>query len=184
MIQFNLFEPTQITSFSNKRYFITFLNKFSKWLEIECLLFKNNAFKTFKHYLIKKERNSFKKLKTLRTNNKTETYNFCFKKRIKSEKIASYAYEQVDAAEYINLRLLNKIWALLFIAKLSIKFWAEALYAVVYLYNWISYALLNYRSLYEIKYGKKPNLENIKIWGSIVYNRIDNAKKLDKWVKL
>jgi len=42
---------------------------------------------------------------------------------------------------------------------------------------------LNYKSSYEIKYGKKPNLENIKIWDSIAYNRIDNAKKLDKQAK-
>ncbi len=43
--------------------------------------------------------------------------------------------------------------------------------------------MLNYKSPYKIKYGKKPNLENIKIWGSIAYNRIDNAKKLDKRAK-
>ena len=30
LIQFDLFESTQVTSYSNKRYFITFLDKFSK----------------------------------------------------------------------------------------------------------------------------------------------------------
>jgi len=64
-------------------------------------------------------------LKTLRTDNETEFFEIhalCSKKRIKSEKTAPYAHEQADAAERINLTLLNKIRALLFTAKLSIKF--------------------------------------------------------------
>jgi len=157
LVQSDLFEPTQTSSFSNKKYFITFLDKFSKWLEIECLSFKNDAFKAFERYLIKEERNSSKKLKTLRTDNGTEffeIYNFCSTKGIKSEKTAPYAHEQAGAAERINLTLLNKIRALFFTAKLSIKFWAEALYAVVYLYNQTPHASLNYKSPYEIKYGK------------------------------
>ncbi len=186
MVQSDLFKPTQVTSYSNKRYFITFLDKFSKWLEVESLSFKNDAFKAFERYLIKEERNSSKKLKTLRTDNRTELlkiHDLCSKKGIKSEKTAPYAHKQAGAAERINLTLLNKIRALLFIAKLSIKFWAEALNAVVYLYNRTPHASLNYKYPYEMKYGKKPNLENIKIWGSIAYNRINNAKKLNKRAK-
>jgi len=75
--------------------------------------------------LIKEERSSSKKLKTLRTNNGTEFFeihDFCSTKGIKSEKTAPYAHEQAGAAERINLTLLNKIRALLFTAKLSIKF--------------------------------------------------------------
>ncbi len=53
----------------------------------------------------------------------------------KAEKTASYAHKQAGAAKRINLTLLNKIRALLFTAKFPIKFWAEALNAVVYLYN-------------------------------------------------
>ncbi len=30
LVQSDLFEPTQVTSYSNKRYFFTFLDKFSK----------------------------------------------------------------------------------------------------------------------------------------------------------
>jgi len=74
LVQFDLFEPTQVSSYSNKRYFITFLDKFSKWLEVECLSFKNDTFKAFKRYLIKEERNSSKKLKTLQTDNGTEFF--------------------------------------------------------------------------------------------------------------
>ena len=73
--------------------------------------------------------------------------------------------------------------ALLFTAQLSIRFWAEALHAVVYLYNRTSHSALDFKSSYEIKYDKKSNIENIWIWDSIAYNRVENAKKLDKQAK-
>jgi hypothetical protein len=72
------------------------------------LSFKNNAFKAFERYLIKEERISFEKSKTLRTNNETqffEIHDLCSKKGSKSEKTAH------DQAKRINLTLLFKIQA-------------------------------------------------------------------------
>lgn len=45
------------------------------------------------------------------------------------------------------------------------------------------HASLDFKSSYKVKYNKKSNLNNIKIWRSITYNKIDNVKKLDKRVK-
>ena len=72
---------------------------------------------------------------------------------------------------------------MLFAAKLSKLFWAEALIAAVYLYNRTPHSALNYKTPYEVRYNKKPKIAYIKIWGSIAYNKIDNAKKLDPRAK-
>ena len=72
---------------------------------------------------------------------------------------------------------------MLFTAKLSKQFWAEALIAAVYLYNRTPHSALNYKTPYEVRYNKKPKIAYIKIWGSIAYNKIDNAKKLDPRAK-
>ena len=37
LVQSDLFDSTQELSFSNKKYFITFLDSYSKWLEVETL---------------------------------------------------------------------------------------------------------------------------------------------------
>ena len=70
--------------------------------------------------------------------------------------------------------MLNKIRALLFTAKLNIKFWAEALEAAVFIYNKTLYSTLNFKLFYEIKNNKIPEIKNIKIWGSICYNKVYN----------
>ena len=182
LVQSDLFGPVQVYSFSKKHYFITFLDAYTKWLEIDLLSHKNHAFKAFKDYLNREERISDKELKVLRTDNGTE-YNeiskYCTEKGIIHQKTAPYAHEQAGAAERINLTLLNKVRSMLFTAKLAKQFWAEALISAVYLYNRTPHSALDYKSPYEVRYNKKPDINNVKIWGSIAYNQIEKAKKLD-----
>ena len=54
-------------------------------------------------------------------------------------------------------------------AKLFLFYWGETVTAAVYLYNKILNKCLNWLSPYEAKYGKRLNLNNIKIWSSLVY---------------
>ena len=186
LVQSDLFDSVQVASFSDKKYFITFLDSYTKWLEVDVLVHKNDACKAFEQYSNREERISNHKLQTVRTDNETEYFSvskICKERGIVYETIASYAYEQADAGERINLTLLNKIHFMLFTAKLAKEFWAEALNSAVYLYNRTSHAALDYRSSYEMRYNKKPSLNHIKIWGSIAYSKIYKAKKLDSRAK-
>ena len=72
---------------------------------------------------------------------------------------------------------------MLYTANLNNKFWAMALEAAVYIYNRTPHSSLNFKTPYEVKYSKLPKLNHIKIWGSIVYNKIYNTKKLDSRAK-
>ena len=68
-MQSDLFDSVQVPSYSNKRYFITFIDKYSKWLEIKALTNKNNAFNAFQTYILKEERLMNIKLKNFRSDN-------------------------------------------------------------------------------------------------------------------
>ena len=59
--------------------------------------------------------------------------------------------------------------------------WGEALLASVYLYNRTPHSSINYKTPYELKNKEKPNISNIKVWGSIAYykNKGNKIKKLD-----
>ena len=41
LVSSDLFGPVQVTSYSSKRYFITFINSYSKWLKVDTLATKN-----------------------------------------------------------------------------------------------------------------------------------------------
>ena len=121
-----------------------------------------------------------------RTDNGTEYFDItkvCIQNGIEHQKIDVYAHEQAAGGERINLTLLNKIRAMLFLAKLDKRFWAEALLATVYLYNRTPHASVKFKTSYELKYGRIPNFKNIKIWDSLTYSLINKSKKLNSRAK-
>ena len=118
LVQSDIFGPVQTPSFSNKRYFITFLDKATKDLEAMALNKRSEAFDKFQAYITKHERQSDKKLINYRTDNALEFQpieQYCKKHGINHQKTGSYAHEQAGTAERINLVLLDKTRALLFV---------------------------------------------------------------------
>ena len=55
-------------------YFITFLDAYTKWLEVDTFSHNNHAFRAFKDCIQREERISEKESKSLRTDNGTEYY--------------------------------------------------------------------------------------------------------------
>ncbi len=54
--------------------------------------------------------------------------------------------------------------------------WGEALLAATYIYNRTPHKTLGYKTPYELFYNIKPNIKNIKSWGSIVYYHSNKYK--------
>jgi hypothetical protein len=84
---------------------------------------------------------------------------------------APYTPEQKGAGERINRTLFNKIRALLFTSKLPLKFWDEALLSAVYLYNRTPHSSYSFKTPFELRYKKKPDLSSIKTFGSLTYKK-------------
>ena len=93
---------------------------------VEILNTKDEATKTFCDFAIHEQRFSNNKIKVYRTDNNTKFLKIkeiCTRNDIIiHENIVSYAHEQVDNVERINITLLNKIRAMLFTTKLNKRF--------------------------------------------------------------
>ena len=79
----------------------------------------------FCKYYTRKKRQSERKLKIFRTDNGTEYFDItkvCIQNGIEHQKTGVYAHEQAAGGERINLTLLNKIRAMLFLVKLNKRF--------------------------------------------------------------
>jgi hypothetical protein len=63
------------------------------------------------------------------------------------------------------------------------KYWGEAAIASVYIYNRTLNSTIEYKTPYEVKYNKKPDILNIRIWGLIAYKKEAIRRKLDLIVK-
>ena len=74
---------------------------------------------------------------------------------------------QNGGVEIHNNTLAVKVRILLYGAGLPAKFWSMALVHAVYLYNWLVHSAL-IKTPYEAWFGHKPDVTNLKMFGSRV----------------
>ncbi|KAJ0179281.1 hypothetical protein K1T71_004993 [Dendrolimus kikuchii] len=95
------------------------------------------------------------------------------------QKTNPYTPEQNGLCERLNRTVVEKAKCMLFDADLKKHFWAEAVNTAVYLRNRSIASGIN-KTPFEIWYGKKPDISNLRIFGSTVMVHIPKEKRL-KW---
>lgn len=126
-------------------------------------------------------------MKVFRTDNGLEFVNkqinyFCALNGIKHEKTAPYSPQQNGVAERMNRSIFEKVRCLLFDAGLPKSFWGEAMYAAVDIINILPNNATDNLSPNEIWFGKKSEMNKIKIFGCKAMVMVPNEKrrKLDE----
>jgi hypothetical protein len=176
--------PIKPSTSSNYSYYITFLDSYTKYLEVTLLEDRKDIYLVIKRFIIKAENQSGLSVRVIHCDNEfksTELVNYTTNKGIVITYAAPYTKEQNGAIERINRTLLNKVRALLITSNLPLIYWGEALVSATYLYNRTPHSSISYRTPYEVKNGKLPNISNIKVWGSLVYKKepVQKLSKLD-----
>ena len=180
--------PMQTQSFGGSRYFITFIDDYSCYCYTYFLKKKSEALEKFKEFKASVE-NEFKmKIEALRADRggeylSNEFQQFLKECGIRPDFTAAYSPQQNGVSERLNRTLVEAARSMLSHADLSNAYWAEAVATATYLRNrLVSTALKAGETPYLLWYGKKPNLEHIRVFGCVVYFHIpsENRKKLDK----
>jgi len=148
-------------------YICTFIDNYSRYLHIVLLKAKNQVFKAFKTYKASEEAkyNNKYKISTLVCDNRGEYLSDDFKVFLNKEGItyqlsSPYTPEQNGLAERLNQTLIKKTRSLIFKANIPLYLWGEAALAAVYIYNRSPHKALNYKTPYEYKYNKKPDISH------------------------
>lgn len=174
-------------SIGGAQYFILFIDDYSRMTFIYFLKYKHEAFNTFKNFKSMVENQQNKKIKVFRTDNAGDLCSHEFESYLKNEgiihqKTNSYTPEQNGVCERANRTIVEKARCMIFDAQLQKKFWAEAANTAVYLKNRSPTTALNNITPYEAWHGKKPDLSNVRVFGSPVMVHIPKQKRL-KWDK-
>lgn len=127
-----------VKSLSGNRYFITFVDDFSRKTTVMCIKSKEEVTNCVKRYIARIEREKGKKIKKFQTDNGLE---YCNKELIKYFKDIGIKHERFNVespqingvAERINRTLMDLVRSMLKSAKLSQKFWAEAVVTTAYI---------------------------------------------------
>ena len=177
-------------SLGGAEYFLTFLNDKTHFAWVYSLKTKDQVFEKFKEWQAEVENFSGYKLKTLRTDNGGEFTSIKFQSFLKScgvrhELTIPKTPEQNGLAERLNRTLVETTRSMLLDAKLTHKFWAEAVSTATYLRNKSPTSALKKTTPHEAWYGQKPRVDHLRVFASSAYTHIpkDERGKLDSKTK-
>lgn len=132
--------PMYEASFGGALYFATFMDDFTGITFTYTMERKAKVFEKFIEFKAMAEKQTGEKILKVRTDNGTEYVNTAFKNFFRENGIihqttVPYTPAQNGKAERMNRTLVEKARCMMFDAKLSPKFWAEAINTATYLVN-------------------------------------------------
>src|SRR5579871_6825328 len=169
------------TSIGNAKYFILFIDDYSRMTAVYFLKNQSNAFNKFQEYKVYVENFHNSKIKRLQSDNSKEYTSNKFIEYLKDsgiqhEQTISYTPQQNGVSERSNRTVIEKARSLLYISELGYKFWAEAVATSIYLKNRSPIVAVKGKTPYKVWFGKKPSLYNLRIFGCIAYAYIPDEK--------
>lgn len=184
--------PMKTVSQGGSRYFITFIDDYSRFVVTRFLRQKSDAFEAFKDFMVEAEKQTGRKLKCLRSDNGREYINAKFESFFKQHGIrhqttVSYTPQQNGVAERANRTLVEMSRCMLEASKLPQSLWSEALNTATYIRNRSPTKLIKGITPYERWSGRKPSVSHLKVFGCeavALCNRFDRSKFQPKGTKL
>ena len=128
----------QSLSIDGNKYFISFIDDFTRSTILYFLKKKSGEYNAFTSYKAYVENQGQLKILTIRTDNGGEYFNdewksFCKENGIMHEHIVPYNPQQNGIAEHKNRTLLDACRSMIQVAKLPPRFWQEAVGSACYL---------------------------------------------------
>ncbi|KMQ84192.1 rna-dependent dna polymerase [Lasius niger] len=169
-----------------EKYFLTFIDKYSKLAKVYCIKAKSETYDCFVEYVNLVENITGKRVKNLKCDNGKEylnssVYDFIKKKGIHMIPCPPYVHELNGVAERYNRSIMDMARCLLKEVKVNRMFWPEVIQAAAYLKNRTLANTIETKSPYEIFFNEKPNVKYLKIYGSRVFVRIPEQLRKSKW---
>lgn len=163
-------------TWDNKQYFVTFEDDFSGFVQIYLLGAKSEVSECAKEYVAEVEAKFNLKISKLRSDNggeyeSTEFKKWCKNRGIILDRSTPYTPQLNGTAERLNRTILDKARAMILESKLDKEMWGEAVLAATYVLNRSPKANKE-TTPFELWFNRKPNLKNLRIFGSTAYAKI------------
>ncbi|OMO73383.1 Integrase, catalytic core [Corchorus capsularis] len=180
--------PAPVESHSRCRYFVTFIDDYSRKVWVYFLKTKDEVFDRFKEWKIMIEKRTSRQIKTLRTDNGLEFcgqgFNeFCKKEGIVRHHTVRRTPQQNGVAERMNQTVLQRARCMRLNAGLSKKFWAEAVNIAAYLANRSPSTAIDLKTPQEVWYDKPSDYSALRIFGCPAYVHVNDGKLEPRAIK-
>lgn len=168
LIHTDLWGPSPIASHTNYRYYIHFLDDYSRFTWLYPLKHKSEALAAFIQFKQLVENQFDRKIKQLRTDWGGEFQ--AFTQLVSDNGIffhhsCPYTSEQNGRAERKHRHIVETGLTLLAQAQMPLKYWSDAFQTSVYLINRLPSSVLQNRSPFEVLFSKTPDYMFLKTFG-------------------
>ncbi|GJS39678.1 zinc finger, CCHC-type containing protein [Tanacetum coccineum] len=178
--------PISPATHSGKKLIFLLVDDCTRFMWAYFLTTKDQALSTFKEFRQQIEMEMRMKVRMLRTDRggeftSNEFTRYCKENGIARQLTAPYSPQQNGVVERRNRTVLSTTRSMMKAMKLPLTFWAEAVRHAIYILNRVPTRALVDKTPYEALYNRKPNLENLRIFGCTAYAKITipHLKKLD-----
>lgn len=177
--------PIAMKSMSGCKYYVTFIDDFTRKVFVYCLHNKGQVFQCFMNFKTLAENQTDAKIKKFRSDNGTEFDNGKFKSffekcGIEYQRSAPYSPQQNGLAERMNRTLLDRVRCMLIDSGLSRAFWAEAINYAARIVNSVPCKGTN-KIPDEMWFNKSVDMSTFKKFGCTAFAHVpaQKRKKLD-----
>lgn len=171
-------------SVGRKKYYVSFIDDYSKFVWIYLLKHKSDVFSVFHDFQQLVKRQFSKKIKAVQSDwgGEYEKLNSFFTKIGITHLVSCpHAHQQNGAAERKHRHIIEVGLSLLSQASMPLKFWDEAFLAVVYLINRTPSKVINFSTPLERLYDEVPDYSALRVFGCACWPNLRpyNARKLE-----
>ncbi|KAI5322324.1 hypothetical protein L3X38_031396 [Prunus dulcis] len=169
--------PMQNESIGGNKYFITFIDDYSRMCWVYFLRNKSSVISVFKKFKVFVELQSGFNLKKLRSDRggeytSHEFLEYCSDLGMERQLTIAYSPQQNGIAERRNRTICEMARSMMTEKKIPVKFWAEAVGTAVYLQNRCYTTSVTDKTPFEAFTGRKPCVKHLRVFGSICYSHI------------
>lgn len=174
--------PFEVESLGGNKYFVSFVDEFSRMLWIYLIKTKDEVFSVFKRFKVQAEKQAERQIKILMTDGGGEYtsrdfYAFCEQTGILHEVTAPHTPQHNGVAERRNRTILNMVRSMLKSKKLPHSFWGEAATTAAYVLNKCPTKRLHSKVPEEVWSGRKPTVNHLRVFGSLCWKHVPDAKR-------
>jgi transposase InsO family protein len=182
LVHSDLCGPLSSPSFSGCKYFLTFIDDFSRRTWVYFLKLKSEVFDKFLAYKALVEKQFGHQIQKLRTDNGGEYVNnnftsYCTTQGIQMQHIVPYTPQQNGVVERKNRTLKEMANCMIQSKGLSLKYWAEAINCANYIVNRTPTKALKNITPEEAWTKIKPDVSHFRVFGSIAWAHIPDEKR-------
>ena len=183
LIHTDLHGPFKTRTISGYRYWITFIDDYTRFRAVMFLKSKDQAFDAFRRYKAYAENHLDAKIQCVRIDKggeymSNQFIDFMLDHGITRQYTVRARPQQNGVAERANRTIEEHVVAMLEESRLPPSFLGQAVAAYVHIWNRCSTTSLTSKTPYELWHRKKPDVSHLRVWGCTAYVHIQKDKRI------